>query len=429
MDAQSQLYELIKELYPICRSITGDGVRRSLDILKAYIPLEICEVPTGTPVFDWTVPKEWNIRDAYIKNPQGEKVVDFSACNLHVVSYSVPFAGTLSLEALKEHLFTLPAYPDWIPYRTTYYNENWGFCLSHRRLNELTDGKYEVYIDSSLNNGHLSYGEHYIRGQTADEILFSCHICHPSLCNDNLSGVALMVALFNHLRQKRRRYSYRFLFIPGTIGSITWLALNEARVASIKHGLVLAGVGDKGGFTYKKTRAGNAEIDKTFEHLLKSSTGISSQIIDFYPYGYDERQFCSPGFDLPVGCVMRTPFAQYPQYHTSADNLEFISLEGLGDSVAKCVSALDILESNRAYVNQNPKCEPQLGRRGLYQALGGQTQTKINEMALLWVLNFSDGFHTLLDIAEKSGYEFGSIKNAADLLVEHQLLKALRIDD
>jgi aminopeptidase-like protein len=388
------------------------------------MPLEIHEVPTGTSVFDWTVPKEWNIRDAYIQNSKGEKVVDFRTCNLHVVSYSVPFKGKLSLDELKKHLFTLPDHPDWIPYRTSYYKETWGFCLSHKRLNEMADGDYEVCIDSSLRDGHLTYGEHYIPGATSDEILLSCHICHPSLCNDNLSGVALMVGLFKYLSQKTRRYSYRFLFIPGTIGSITWLALNEARVSSIKHGIVVAGVGDKGGFTYKRTRRGDAEIDRVFSYVLGNSSG-GSNIIDFYPYGYDERQFCSPGFNLPVGCVMRTPFGQYPEYHTSADNLEFISFEALSDSLTKCVSALEILESNQAYVNQSPKCEPQLGRRGLYQTVGGQTQTKVNEMALLWVLNFSDGLHSLLDIAEKSGYAFESIKDAADLLAGHQLLKEL----
>jgi aminopeptidase-like protein len=340
---------------------------------------------------------------------------------LHVVSYSVPFKGRLSLEELKKHLFTLPEHPDWIPYRTSYYKETWGFCLSHKRLSEMVDREYEVCIDSSLRDGHLTYGEHYIAGATPDEVLLSCHICHPSLCNDNLSGVALMVGLFKYLSQKTRRYSYRFLFIPGTIGSITWLALNEARVSSIKHGIVVTGIGDKGEFTYKRTRRSDAEIDRVFSYVLRNSSGRSN-IIDFYPYGYDERQFCSPGFNLPVGCVMRTPFGQYPEYHTSADNLEFISLEALADSLTKCVSALDILESNQAYVNQSPKCEPQLGRRGLYQAVGGQMQTKMNEMALLWVLNFSDGLHSLLDIAEKSNLQFAVIHSAAQALLEHGLL-------
>jgi aminopeptidase-like protein len=389
--------------------------------------LELHEVPSGTPVFDWNVPKEWNVKDAYIKNSKGEKIVDFRKSNLHVVSYSVPVKKTLSLDELKPHLFSIPDHPQWVPYRTSYYKESWGFCLSHEQLRQMTEDDYEVLIDASLQDGHLTYGEYCLPGQVPDEVLFSCHICHPSLCNDNLSGVALMVGLYKHLSRTARRYSYRFLFIPGTIGSITWLALNEARVPSIKHGLVFAGVGDRGGFTYKRTRRGNAEIDRAFGHVLGNSSD-GSNIIDFHPYGYDERQFCSPGFDLPVGCVMRTPFGRYPEYHTSADNLEFISLDALSDSVAKCVSALEVLEANKSYLNQNPKCEPQLGRRGLYQAVGGQTQTKVHEMALLWVLNLSDGAHSLLDIADKSGYTFESIKNAADRLVQHRLLKESQSD-
>jgi aminopeptidase-like protein len=426
LEAIQEMDELIRELYPICRSITGNGVRQTLQIIQRRIPLAIHEVPSGTQVFDWTVPKEWNIRDAFIKNPQGEKVVDFAKSNLHVVSYSVPFQGKLSLQELKQHLFTLPERPQWIPYRTSYYKENWGFCVSHEQWLRMEDGDYEVVIDASLEDGHLTYGEYYLPGQTEDEFLLSCHICHPSLCNDNLSGISVMVALATHMRSARRRYSYRFLFIPGTIGSITWLALHESQVSSIKHGIVISGVGDRGDFTYKKSRRGDAEIDRVFGYILRSA-GVNSKIIDFHPYGYDERQFCSPGFNLAVGSVMRTPFGQYPEYHTSADNLEFISLKSLSDSFDKCVSALDIVDNNRLYLNQNPKCEPQLGKRGLYQSLGGQTQSRVNEMAALWVLNLSDGKHSLLDIAERSGYGFEAIKSAARSLVEHQLLKELPV--
>jgi aminopeptidase-like protein len=416
------LESFIRELYPICRSITGDGLRQTLRILQRQIPLTIHEVPSGTKVFDWTVPQEWNIRDAFIKNSRGEKVVDFKRLNLHVVNYSVPFKGKLSLDELKCHLFTIPERPQWVPYRTSYYKESWGFCLSHEQLLRMPQDDYEVLIDASLQDGHLTYGEYCVAGQTPDEVLLSCHVCHPSLCNDNLSGIALMVGLFRYLRRKNRRYSYRFLFIPGTIGSITWLALNEARVSSIKHGIVIAGVGDKGGFTYKKSRRGDAEIDRVFSYILRNSSD-DSNIIDFHPYGYDERQFCSPGFNLSVGCIMRTPFGQYPEYHTSADNLEFISPQSLSDSFAKCVSALEILESNRAYVNQSPKCEPQLGKRGLYQAIGGGAG-QIDQLALLWVLNLSDGQHTLLDIAGRSGLDFQSLRSAADALFAHDLLRA-----
>ena len=417
-----ELHNLIKLLYPICRSITGDGVRDTLKILQTRIPLTVHAVPSGTPVFDWTVPKEWNIKGAFIKDSQGKKIVDFANSNLHVVGYSIPFHGRVPLSELKKHLFTVPGHPDWIPYRTSYYRQSWGFCLTQRQLDEMADGDYEVSIDASLSDGYLNFGESYIPGRTTDEVLISCHICHPSLCNDNLSGIALMVAVLKHLMLRQRKFSYRFLFIPGTIGSITWLALNESRVSSIKHGFVVAGVGDNGNFTYKKCRRGNAEIDRVFNYIVKNSSD-DSKVIEFHPYGYDERQFCSPGFDLPVGCVMRTPFGEYPEYHTSADNLDFVKPNRLSDSIQKCIRALEILESNETYINQNPKCEPQLGKRGLYQTVGGQTQSKADEMILLWVLNLSDGRHTLLDISEKSGYPFEAVQNAADRLAGCQLIK------
>lgn len=416
-----EMHRLITELYPIARSITGNGIRETLAKLKTLIPLEIHEVPSETRVFDWTVPREWNITDAYIKNDRGERIVDFRKSNLHVVSYSIPVKARMRLNELREHLFTLPEHPDWIPYRTSYYKENWGFCLSHKQLSKLPNDEYEVCIDSSLEEGHLSYGEYSIKGEREDEVLLSCHICHPSLCNDNLSGVALVAFLAKYLSQVPLRYSYRFLFLPGTIGSITWLALNESHLSRISHGLVVAGVGDPGKSTYKKSRRGDAEIDKTVAHVLKHS-GSDYAITEFSPYGYDERQFCSPGFNLPVGTFMRTPFGQYPEYHTSADDLNFVQPQYLADSFAKCLSVLGIVENNRRYVNQNPKGEPQLGRRGLYRAIGGSKDEKLSELAMLWVLNLSDGDNTLLDIADRSGLEFDLMKDAADVLSEHGLL-------
>ena len=417
-----QAYRLVAELYPLPRSITGEGVRQTLAILRQHIPLTVHEVPTGTRVFDWTVPSEWTIRDAYIKNAQGEKIVDFRKSNLHVVSYSAPVRQTMPLAALKEHLFSLPEHPDWIPYRTSYYKENWGFCLTHNQLLSLDDAAYEVVIDSSLRAGHLTYGEFYLPGRTRDEILLSAHVCHPSLCNDNLSGVAVLTVLAKLLRSQPRRYSYRFLLIPGTIGSITWLARNEARVPRIKHGLVLACAGDRGHSTYKKSRRGDAEIDQAARYVLAHS-GQEYEILEFSPYGYDERQFCSPGFNLPVGCLMRTPYGRFPEYHTSADNLDFVRPECLADSLIKCLAVLDLLENNRTYVNTNPKCEPQLGRRGLYSAMGGQAEARMNELAMLWVLNLSDGRHTLLDIATRSGVAFDALHRAAQALLRHGLLK------
>lgn len=418
----AELYRLIAALYPICRSLTGNGLRKTLNMIKAHIPLEIHEVPSGTPVFDWTVPQEWNIRDAYVKNSKGERVIDFRKSNLHVVNYSVPIKTKMALAELKEHLFTLPEHPDWIPYRTSYYNETWGFCLSHRQFLELKDEIYEVCIDASLEKGQLTYGEYFIKGREADEVLISCHTCHPSLCNDNLSGVALVTFLAKYLSLLSLRYSYRFLFIPATIGSITWLCLNEAQVSKIKHGLVATLAGDAGHSTYKKSRQGEAEIDQAVMYVLKHS-GQKYEILDFIPYGYDERQFCSPGFNLPVGCLMRTPHGQFPEYHTSADNLDFVKPEYLADSFFKYLAVLNILENNRKYLNQNPKCEPQLGKRGLYRSIGGQENTKLNEMAMLWVLNLSDGSHSLLEIAERAGIEFDFITKAANALLEHHLLK------
>ncbi|MEH2289736.1 DUF4910 domain-containing protein [Nostoc sp.] len=420
-DISREIYQLISDLYPICRSITGNGFRETLKILQQYIPLSSHEVPTGTEVFDWTVPNEWNIKDAYIKNYQGEKVVDFTNSNLHVVNYSIPIHQKLSLQELKSHLFTLADYPNWIPYRTSYYKESWGFCLTHNQYLQLKDEEYEVCIDSSLKPGYLTYGEYYIPGDSTDEVLISCHACHPSLCNDNLSGIAIATFIAKYLSQTTPRYSYRFLWIPGTIGSITWLALNEAKVNNIKHGLVLTCLGDSGNFTYKKSRRGDTEIDKVAAYVLKNSKQ-DHKIIDFFPYGYDERQYCSPGFNLAVGCFMRSPHGSFPEYHTSADDLNFVQPQYLGESFFQCHSMLHILNNNEIYYNQNPKCEPQLGKRGIYRAVGGNKDSGLNEMAILWVLNLSDGQHTLLDIAEKSGMSFDVIKSAADTLSTHDLL-------
>ena len=419
-----EMHALIGELYPICRSITGDGIRRTLKILQRYIPLQIHEVPSGTAVFDWVVPKEWNIRDAYVKNSKGEKIIDFQKSNLHVLNYSNPVKRNISLTELKEHLFTLPEHPDWIPYRTSYYKEDWGFCLSHNQFLELNDEEYEVCVDASLKEGHLTYGEYYLQGSTEDEFLVSCHVCHPSLCNDNLSGIALATYLAKHLTALSLRYSYRFLFIPGTIGSITWLSLNEDRVFRVKHGLVVAGVGDSGKFTYKKSRRGDAEIDRAAIQILKES-GDDYEIIDFFPYGYDERQYCSPGFNLPVGCLMRTPQSRYPEYHTSADNLDFVKPKFLEGSFSKYLGVLNIIENNRRYVNQNPKCEPQLGKRKLYERIGGQREMAVDQLALLWVLNMSDGAHSLLDIATLAQLPFGKLQSAAHLLRERMLLREI----
>jgi aminopeptidase-like protein len=420
-DIGREIFALAAEIYPICRSITGDGVRTTLNRLARHIDLEVHEVPTGTQVLDWTIPPEWRIRDAYIKNADGERVVDFRRCNLHVLIYSQPFRGTLPLTELKKHVFTLPDQPTLIPYRTSYYAENWGFCMAHEQLEALPDGLYDVLVDSSLEDGSLSYGEYLHRGETDDEVLLSAHICHPSLADDNCSGLALLTMLAKHLASVRTRHSYRFVFAPGTIGAIAWLARNEHRTGRIPHGPVVSCVGDGGGPTYKRSRRGAALIDRAMAHVLRRAAP-SPIILDFFPYGYDERQYCSPGFDLPVGLFQRSQFATFPEYHTSADNLDFIRPEHLASSYRMIVAALDILEQDWLPRSTNPKCEPQLGRRGLYAALGGSTDGPAKSMAFLWILNLADGRHSLLDIAERADLSFGVVAEAAHLLREHGLL-------
>ncbi|MFZ0519764.1 MAG: DUF4910 domain-containing protein [Candidatus Acidiferrales bacterium] len=421
-----ELHRFAAELFPICRSITGDGIRKTLSVIEERVPLKIHEAPSGTAVFDWTVPKEWNVRDAYIKDSHGQRVVDFKKCNLHVLNYSTPIQKKMLLSELKPHLFTLPDRPDWIPYRTSYYKEDWGFCMSHNQMLALPDGEYEVRIDSTLEPGYLTYGECYLPGRSTDEVLISCHACHPSLANDNLSGITVATALAQFLSGKDLRYSYRFLFMPGTIGAITWLARNRDAAARIRHGLVLTGIGDKGHFHYKKSRRDDAEIDRAVTHVLTHYTK-SAEILEFSPYGYDERQYCSPGFNLPVGCLMRSVWGTFPEYHTSADNLEFIHPLQLAESLRICAATLDVLEYNQQYCNLNPYCEPQLGRRNLYRSVGGESiGPEIN--ARLWVLNLSDGEHSLLDIAERSGIPFALISDAADVLLQNGLLKPVQAE-
>jgi aminopeptidase-like protein len=415
------LHGLAAELYPICRSITGAGVRETLARLQRKVDLRITETPSGTSVFDWTIPREWTIRDAYVKNAGGERVIDFRRNNLHVVGYSTPVHAWMPLGELKEHIFTLPQQPGVIPYRTSYYAESWGFCMAHEHLAELPDGEYEVRIDASLEDGSLTYGEYLHQGRSTEEILLTTHICHPSLANDNCSGLALLAHLAERLAGIETRYSYRFLFAPGTIGAIAWLARNEHLTARIRLGLVLSGVGDGGAPTYKKSRQGDAAIDRAMAHVLRHAAP-SAAVIDFFPYGYDERQFCSPGFDLPMGSFQRSRFGTYPEYHTSADNLDFIRPEHLAHSYRLVVAALDVLENDVLPINLQPKCEVQLGRRGLYATTGGDKDGPAKSMALLWVLNMADGRHSLLDIAERADLPFKVVADAARILHDHGLL-------
>jgi aminopeptidase-like protein len=420
VDPGARAYDLVRELYPICRSITGPGVRETLSLVGERIALETYEVPSGTPVFDWQVPKEWSIRDAYVKTADGRRVIDFQAHNLHVVSYSTPVRATLTLAELRPHLHTLPDAPDRIPYRTSYYRPSWGFCLRHRDLLALDQGPYDVCIDSELKDGSLTYAECVLPGEVADEVLVYTHVCHPSLANDNASGIAVATELARALGASRHHYTYRFVFAPGTIGAITWLACNEAKVARIRYGLVLGLLGDPGPLTFKKSARGDTLVDRVGAHVVRT-LDPASRVEDFSPYGYDERQFCSPGFDLAVGRLTRSANNMYPEYHSSGDDLNLVQPQYLAQSLCAAARVCEALERDATYLNTLPKCEPQLGKRGLYRVTGG-THPSGREHALLWVLNQSNGRHSLLDIAERANMPFTVIRSAADDLLHSGLL-------
>ena len=421
-NSDTMMMELIEELFPICRSITGDGVRRTLEIVGRRIPIQIHEVPSGTEVLDWTIPDEWNIRDAWIGDDDGNRIVDFAESNLHVVSYSVPVRRRVPLQELRRHLHVHPDLPHSIPYRTSYYERDWGFCVTQAQYDALTHAEYEVCIDSSLEPGSLSYGELVLPGTSEDEILISSHVCHPSLANDNLSGIAVSVALAAALAEEQRRYTYRFVYAPGTIGAITWLARNRERAERVRHGLTLVCLGDAADLTYKRTFSATAEIDRVAEHVLQT-TSTTGKAIDFFPYGYDERQYNSPGFRLPVGSLMRGRHGQFLEYHSSADNLGFISAEQIDESYSVVRRIVDVLDRNRTFRNLQPHAEPQLGKRGLYGAIGGRANVAEVQLAMLWVLSCSDGAYSLLDIAERAKLPFEIVAETADLLVRHELLE------
>ncbi|MCB9211619.1 MAG: DUF4910 domain-containing protein [Ignavibacteriales bacterium] len=416
----NSLFEFVKELYPVCRSITGNGTRETLSSIKNIIPLDIKEIPTGSKVFDWEIPKEWNIKDAYVKNSDGKRIIDFKKSNLHVMSYSAPINRKMSLTELQDHLHTLPNLPDWTPYKTSYYKEDWGFCLTHNNYLNLKEDLYEVVIDSKLTKGYLTYGEYFKKGKRDEEVLISTHICHPSMCNDNLSGISVATFLAQYLENLDTNLSYRILFIPATIGAITWLALNQDKYERIKYGLVIALLGDDGIFHYKKSKEGSTKTDKIMEYILKSSRH-DHKILDFQPYGYDERQFCSPGINLPVGRLTRSPNQHYKEYHTSADDLNFISEQKLFESLDLLSDFIRTVDSNQKYLNLYPNCEPQLGKRGIYNSVAGKI--KEIELAMLWILNCSDGNDDLVDIGLKSGIKLSTLLNATEKLLEHKIIK------
>ena len=409
----------LERLYPLCRSMSGDGVRATLDVVAESVPLHRIGVPSGTTCHDWTVNDEWNVRDAWIADSTGRRVVDFREHTLHLVGYSVPVRERMTLEQLRPHLHTLPEHPDWIPYRTSYYERTWGFCLSQRQLDAMDEGPYDVVVDADIGPGELTIGEVVVPGESTDEVLVSAHTCHPSLVNDNLSGIVVATELASALAAlPRRRLTYRFVLAPGVIGSLAWLTLHQDRLDRIRHGIVLAGLGGRGPLVYKRTRRGDRDVDRAASHVVRRSGG---EVRDYSPYGYDERQYNSLGFDLPVGRLTRTPHGEYPEYHTSADDLDFVRDEELVDAYAAVGRILDVLEHDAPYVNLSPYGEPQLGRRGLYPSLGGRAANEAM-MALLWTMACSDGDTGLLDIADRADLDFAAVAQAARDLEDAGLL-------
>jgi len=410
MKATVDMYAMAAELFPINRSLSGEGNRKTLRLIKKIVPeLTVKEVPSGTKAFDWVVPDEWNVVDAWIKDKHGKKIVDFSVCNLHLVGYSEPVHMTMNLKELQKHLYSLPEQPDAIPYITSYYSRRWGFCLSENEREQLADGEYEVFIDSSLESGSLSYGEVILEGEEDREILISTYICHPSMGNNELSGPVVTTAILDWLKSlKKRRYTYRVLFIPETIGSLMYLDKHHEYLKQVVDaGFVLTCIGDNNSYSMLESRYGNTLADDVAKHVLKyhSANFLTYSFLD---RGSDERQYCAPGIDLPVCDLMRSKYGEYPEYHTSLDNLDYISKEGLEggfDVVRKC---LMLLESNRVYKTR-VLGEPQLGKRGLYPTISTKG-TKAKVAAMMNLIAYADGTMNLIEIANKIN------ENALDLV-------------
>jgi aminopeptidase-like protein len=415
---RTRMRSRMERLYPIPRSLTGDGVRETLRVLAETVPVETVHVPSGTEVFDWTIGDEWNVHEAYIADATGRRVVDFADHTLHLVGYSVPVRTRLSLAELRPHLHTLPDHPDWIPYRTSYYHRDWGFCLTQRSLDALEEGEYDVLVDATLEPGELVYGELLVPGETDEEVIVTSHVCHPSLANDNLTGLTVAIELAEWLASRPHRYSYRFVFAPGTIGVLSWLHANPDVLPRIRHGLVLTGLGGGGRLVWKKTRNGRRPVDIAASHVVRR---LGGEVRDYSPYGYDERQFNAVGFDLPVGRLTRTPHGEYPEYHTSADDLGFVTDDELEESFVALTRILDVLEGDATYVNLSPYGEPQLGSRGLYPTMGGKAATDA-VMAMLWNLAYADGSTSLVEIADLADLDFAVVRRAADDLVGAGLL-------
>jgi aminopeptidase-like protein len=414
------MYQLITELFPICRSITGNGLRETMRIIQKHIPITIYEVPSGTKVFDWTVPKEWNIRDAYIMDERGKKIVDFNDNNLHVLGYSIPIDKTVSLVELQKHLYSLEDQPNAIPYTTSYYMERWGFCLTHKQRITLQDGLYKVFIDSDISDGFLNYGELIIPGSTEKEIFLSTYVCHPSMANNELSGPVVATFLTKWILNKSRRYTYRIIFIPETIGSITYMSRNVAQMQkNIVAGYNITCIGDDRAYSYLPSRNGSTLADRAAINILSAKHPKFNKY-SFLERGSDERQYCSPRIDLPVASVMRSKYGTYPEYHTSLDNLSFVTPEGLQGGFEVLKDCLQLIEKNKRY---RIKCygEPQLGRRGLYPTLGTKDMSKY-VIDMMNFIAYADGTNDLIEISDAIQVPVSEIYNIVDKLLEADLL-------
>lgn len=402
-------------LWPLLRSITGEGVRRTHDILGELVPLERIEIPSGTQCFDWIVPKEWICREAYVIGPDGRRLLDVRQNTLHLVNYSIAFRGVLSRAELDEHLYSLPEMPEAIPYVTSYYAPRWGFCLPHAMRASLPEGPYEVVVDTEHIDGSLTLSQAVLPGEEPGEVLISTYTCHPSLANNELSGPLLAAFLYRRLAAiGPRRLTYRFVWLPETIGSLAYLArYGEHFRRRLVAGYVASCVGDRGPLTYKRSRRGDSAADRAALYALRRFQGKSLRVLDFDPSGSDERQYCSPGFDLPVGVIARSIYGAYREYHTSLDNRDFISFDSLVESVDAYLAVLGVLDANATYRRTAPDGEPQLGRYGLYPTLGGPTVRDETLAALRWLLNLADGKHDLLAIAERSRVSLAALAEAA----------------
>tara|TARA_Y100001934_G_scaffold151338_1_gene181459 strand:+ start:1568 stop:2881 length:1314 start_codon:yes stop_codon:yes gene_type:complete len=416
---------LFDDLWPIMRSITGDGVRETHEILSKIVPMESFEIPSGTEVFDWTVPQEWRFRDAYVIDPNGRKILDAKENTLHLVNYSAPFEGIVPLEELQRHLYSMPDRPGAIPYVTSYYKQRWGFCLPEDMRRSLPQGDYKVVVDTALFDGSMTVSEIVLPGASEREVFFSTYTCHTAMANNELSGPITSILLARRLaRRKDRRYTYRFVFLAETIGAIAYLHKTGAQLKENMHaGYVVTCTGLPEKFTYQKSRDGDTAADIAAQHAL-ATLDAAYDVRHFQPAGSDERQYCSPGFNLPVGSLMRGPYHIYPEYHTSDDNLDLLSVDALVGCVDAYEAICDTLERNRRYETLNPHCEPFLSKHDLYPSVDAATQRQ-RIQAMLWILNQSDSTNDLIAISRRSGIDLELLSEQAHLLEQGGLLQCL----